>query len=97
VARPAQMERPAAGRRQVDGPGPPGTDTVAVRVLPASLALMTSGSGATSGTLDTQRILLLLSGSGGECSASRGAHKIATTSPEAASSATMAQIRAAFC
>jgi hypothetical protein len=42
----------------IDGPGPPGTETVAVRVLPASVALMTSGSGATGGILDTQRILL---------------------------------------
>ena len=42
---------------------------------------MTSGSGATSGTLDTQRILLFLSCSGGECSASRVAHKIATMLP----------------
>ena len=42
---------------------------------------MTSGSGATSGILDTQRILLRLSCSGGECSASRGAHKMATMLP----------------
>jgi hypothetical protein len=34
-----------------------------------------------SGILDTQRILLLLSCSGGECSASRLAHKIATMLP----------------
>jgi hypothetical protein len=65
----------------IDGPGPPGTDTVAVRVLPASVALITSGSGATSGILDTQRILLFLSRSGGERSASRAAHKIATMLP----------------
>ncbi len=62
--------------------GLPGTDTVAVRVLPASVALMISGSGATSGTLDTHKILLLLSCSGGECSASRVAHRIATMLPD---------------
>jgi len=75
------VQQPGAGRSMVDGPGPPGTDTVAVRVLPASVALMISGSGAASGTLDTHKILLLLSCSGGECSASRGAHKIATMLP----------------
>ena len=64
------VQQPGAGRLMIDGPGPPGTDTVVVRVLFASVALMTSGSGATSGILDTQRILLLLSCSGGECSAS---------------------------
>ena len=42
---------------------------------------MTSGSGATNGILDTQRILLFLPCSDGECSASRGAHKIATMLP----------------
>jgi len=65
----------------IDGPGPPGTDTVAVRVLPASAALIISGSGATSGTRDTHKILLLLSCTGGKCSASRVAHKIATMLP----------------
>jgi hypothetical protein len=65
----------------IDGPAPPGTDTVTVRVLPASVTLIISGSGATSGTLDTHRILLLLSCSGGECSASRVAHKIAAMLP----------------
>ena len=65
----------------IDGPGPPGTDTVAVRVLPASVAVMISGFGATNGNLDTHKILLFRSGSGGECSASRGAHKIATMVP----------------
>ena len=62
----------------IDGPGPPGTDTVAVRVRPASVALMTSGFGATNGILDTQRILLLMFCREGECSASRAAHRIAT-------------------
>src|SRR5260370_5224006 len=65
----------------IDGPGPPGRAPGAVRVLPASVAVMISGSAATSGTLDTHKILLLRSGSGGECSASRGAHKIATMVP----------------
>ena len=59
----------------IDGPGPPGTDAVAVRVLPASAALMTSGSGATSGILDTQRILLLLSWSGDRDSSSLWNHQ----------------------
>ena len=62
----------------IDGPGPPGTDTVAVRVLPASVAVMISGSGVASGILDTQRILLFVPCSGGECSALRLAHKIAS-------------------
>jgi hypothetical protein len=65
----------------IDGPGPPGTDTVAVRVPSASAALMISGSGAASGILDTHKILFLPSCSDGECSASRGAHKIATILP----------------
>ena len=56
----------------VDGPGPPGTDTVAVRVLPASVAVMTIGFGAVSGILDTQRIVLFLSCSGGACNLPRG-------------------------
>ena len=68
------VQQPGAGRSMIDGPGPPGTDTVTVRVLPASVALMTSGSGAASGILDTHRILLFLSCSGGECSASWLAH-----------------------
>jgi hypothetical protein len=51
------VQQPGVGRSMIDGPGPPGTDTVAVCVLPASLAVMTSGFGATSGILDTQRIL----------------------------------------
>ena len=42
---------------------------------------MISGSGVTSGALDTHRILLLLPGSGGECSASWVAHRIATMFP----------------
>ena len=58
----------------VDGPGPPGTDTVAVRVLPASVAVMTIGFGAVSGILDTPRILLFLSYSGGACDLPRGGH-----------------------
>jgi hypothetical protein len=45
------------------------------------VALMISGSGATNGILDTHKILLLLSCSGGECRASRAAHKIATMLP----------------
>src|SRR5580692_3532835 len=72
------VQQPGAGRSMVDGPGPPATDTVAVRVLPASVALMTSGSGATNAILDTHRILLPTSGRGGECRASRAAHMIAT-------------------
>lgn len=75
----------------IDGPGPPGTDMVAVRVLLASLALMTSGSGATSGILDTHKILLFLSCSGGECSASRLVHKIATMLPASPSTCGMAR------
>ena len=63
--------------------GHPYYDTVAVRVLPASVALMTSGFGATNGILDTHKILLPTSGSGGECSASRVAHMIATMLPAA--------------
>src|SRR5690349_18653035 len=66
----------------IDGPGPPGTDTVAVRALPASVALMTR-FGAADVIRDTQRILLVLSCSGGACSASRGAHRIATMLPAA--------------
>ena len=74
-------QQPGAGRSMIDGPGPPGTDKVAMRVLPASVAVMTSGFGAVSGIRDTQRILLLTSGNGGECSAFLGAHKIATMLP----------------
>jgi hypothetical protein len=54
---------------------------VAVRVLSASAALMTSGFDAANGILDTQRILLPMSGSEGERSASRVAHKIAAMLP----------------
>ena len=58
----------------IDGPGPPGTDTAAVRALPARVALMTSGPGPVSGSLDTQRILLVLFCSGGACNLPRGGH-----------------------
>ena len=85
------VQQPGAGRSMVDGPGPPGTDTVAVRVLPASVALMTSGSDVTTGTRDTHKILLFRSGSGGACSASRGAHKIATMLPASPSTCGMAR------
>src|ERR1700733_6996067 len=84
------VQQPGAGRSMVDGPGPPGTDAVAVRVLPASVALMTSGFGAANGIRDTHKILLPVFGSGGECSASRGAHKIATMLPAAPSTCGMA-------
>src|SRR5579863_246861 len=75
----------------IDGPGPPGTDTVAVRAPPASVAVMTSGpDGTTSGIRDTHKILLFRSCSGGACSASRGAHKIATMLPACPSTCGMA-------
>jgi hypothetical protein len=44
-----------------EGPGPSGRSTVAVRVLPASVARMFIGPDE---TRDTHRILLALSGSG---------------------------------
>jgi hypothetical protein len=75
------VQQPGAGRSIIDGPGPPGTYAVVSRVLPASVALMISGSAVVSGTLDTHKILLFLLCSGGECRASREAHRIATMLP----------------
>src|SRR5215471_18684779 len=63
-----------------EGPGPFGRFTVAVRVLPASVARMVIGPDE---TRDTQRILLALSGSGGACSASGVAQRMATMLPAA--------------
>src|SRR5689334_21342116 len=61
-----------------DGPGPSGSSTVAVRVLPVSVARMVIGPNE---TRDTHRILLALFGSGGACSASGVAQRMATMLP----------------
>src|SRR5258708_18106067 len=63
-----------------DGPGPSGRSTVAVRVLPASVARMVIGPDE---TRDTHRILLALFGSAGACSASGVAQRMATMLPAA--------------
>src|ERR1700677_4997903 len=56
---------------------------VAVRVLSASVARMINAPGPSSGVLGTQRILLFLFGSGGECRAFFGLQRMATMLPEA--------------
>src|SRR5690242_7023453 len=61
-----------------EGPGPSGRFTVAVRVLPASVARMVIGPDE---TLDTHRVLLARSASGGTCSASGVAQRMATMLP----------------
>src|SRR5262249_28658660 len=62
-----------------EGPGPSGRSTVAVRVLPASVARMAIGPDDE--TRDTHKILLALSGSGGACSALGVTHKMAAMLP----------------
>jgi hypothetical protein len=71
-----------------EGPGPSGRSTVAVRVLPASVARMVIGP--EDETRDTHRILLALFGSGGACSASGVVQRMATMLPAAAITCGMA-------
>src|SRR5258708_26553169 len=52
-----------------------------LRLVPASVARIFSGLSGCPGSLDTQRILLARLGSGGACSGSLTAHRIATISP----------------
>src|ERR1700722_15827699 len=75
------VHQPGAGRLTEDGPGPSGSETAAVRALPASVARMRSGPGPS--TLDAQRILLPLFGSAGACRAFFGLQRMATMLPEA--------------
>src|SRR5260221_10015370 len=52
-----------------------------LRLVPASVARIFSGLSGCPGSLDTQRISLARLGSGGACSGSLTAHRIATISP----------------
>src|SRR5258708_32666346 len=70
-----------------EGPGPSGRSTVAVRVLPASVARMVIGPDE---TRDSHRILLALFGSAGACSALGVAQRMATMLPAAPTTCGMA-------
>jgi len=73
--------QPGAGMFTYEGPGPSGRFTVAVRVLPASVARMVLGPDESLDTLATHRILLARSARAGTCSASGVAQRMATMLP----------------
>jgi hypothetical protein len=69
----------------IDGPGPPVTSLITASPVLARTARIFSGVIGTSGSLETQRILLLTFGDGGAHKGSFGAHKMAMMSPRALS------------
>ena len=81
------VQQPGAGMFTYEGPGPSGSVTTAVRVLPASVARMVIGPVE---TRDTHRILLATFGRAGACRALGAPHKMATMSPAAPSTCGLA-------